>query len=89
MLYRIQIDMRLDKMKAITDAVKTVTDSFIVLTGIAYCDNNTHKPVQIIEIEDDSGNKIDFGPCIKKLKKVLNMPTIIVKRYPATVWVFS
>ena len=85
-LYRIQIDQRLDKMKAITDAVKTVTNSFIILTGIAYCGNNTHKPIQIIQFEDDSGNKIDFDPIIAKLKKILNMPTILVRRHPSTEW---
>ena len=85
MLYRIQIDQRLDKMKVVTDAVKEVASDFIILTGTAYS-GNQRRPVQIIEIEDESDNEIDFGPMIEKLKKALNMQEILVRRYPSTTW---
>ena len=85
MLYRIQINQRLDKMKAVTDAIKEVASDFIILTGMAYS-GNQRRPVQIIEIEDESDNEIDFGPMTEKLKKALNMQEILVRRYPSTTW---
>lgn len=85
MLYRIYIDQRLDKQKLIVDAIQEITDDFVILTGQAYF-GNQHRPVQIIEIEDDSDNEIDFTPVIEKLKKALNVQKILVKRYPSTEW---
>lgn len=81
MLYRIQIDMRLDKMKAVTDAIKEAASDFVILQGRAYS-SNKHKPCWIVEIEDESNYEIDFTSCIEKLKKVLNMSTIPIHRYP-------
>ena len=82
MLYRIQIDQRLDKMKAVTDAIEEATNDFVIVQGRAYS-GNKHKPCWVIEIEDESNYEIDFTSCIEKLKKVLNMPTILVHRYPS------
>ncbi len=78
MLYRIQIEQRFDKQKAVIEAVKELTNDFVILTGMAYF-NGSHRPCQIIEINTDKiGLEIALVErCIEKLKKILNMPTIL------------
>ncbi len=82
MLYRIQIEQRFDKQKSVIEAVKELTSDFVILTGMAYFGNN-HRPCQIIEINHErlSG---DFKLCIDKLKKILNMPHILVTQTQMT-----
>ncbi len=75
MLYRIQIEQRFDKHKAVIEAVKELTSDFVILTGMAYFGNN-HRPCQIIEI--NATEMLSVGYCITKLKKILNTPHILV-----------
>lgn len=77
MLYRIQIDQRLDKKKAVIDAVKELASDFVILSGTAYF-SGSYRPCQIIEI--NATEMLSVGECVKKLKKVLNMPSILVTR---------
>ncbi len=78
MLYRIQIDQRFDKQKAVIEAVKELTSDFVILTGMAYFGNN-HRPCQIIEINTDKVlSNVDL--CAGKLKKILNMSHILITR---------
>lgn len=81
MLYRIHIEQRFDKQKAVIEAVKELTNGFIILQGTAYYGNN-HRPCWVIEINHEGlwpdGDSGDFESCINKLKKVLNMPHILV-----------
>ncbi len=76
MLYRIQIEQRFDKHKAVIGAVKELTSDFVILTGMAYFGNN-HRPCQIIEINHDGKYQPDIKLCVDKLKKILNMPRIL------------
>ena len=79
MLYRIQIEQRFDKQKAVIDAVKELTNDFIILSGTAYFNSNNRRSCQIIEINREGlWPNGDFKSCIDKLKKVLNMPHILV-----------
>jgi RNA binding exosome subunit len=78
MLYRIYIDQRLDKQKAVIEAVKELTSDFIILKGMAYFGNN-HRPCQIIEVGFENASNIKS--CIDKLKKILGTPTIMVAQY--------
>ena len=82
MLYRIQTDMRLDKMKAVTDAIHELVSDFVIVQGRAYS-SNTHKPCWIITFEDDSGEELDLAPMITKLKEALGVQEILVRRYPS------
>lgn len=77
MLYRIQIEQRFDKQKTVIGAVKELASDFVILTGMAYFGNN-HRPCQIIEI--NATKMLSTGECINKLKKILNMPHILVTR---------
>lgn len=77
MQFQIQIDQRMDKMRTVVEAVKTLTDNFLVLTCQAYS-GNTHRPVQIISFNSDED--IDFGPCIEKLKKIVGGSPVLVTR---------
>ncbi|KKN19133.1 hypothetical protein LCGC14_0948890 [marine sediment metagenome] len=82
MLYRIQIEQRFDKQKAVIEAVKELTSDFVILTGMAYFGNN-HRPCQIIEVYQlwlDNNLKL----CIDKLKKILNTSQILVMQYMVT-----
>ncbi|KKN21070.1 hypothetical protein LCGC14_0928960 [marine sediment metagenome] len=79
MLYRIQIDQRFDKQKAVIEAVKELASDFIILTGMAYFGNN-HRPCQVIEINCSDFIGAAVTACVNKLKKILNMPHIMVTR---------
>lgn len=79
MLYRIQIEQRFDKKRAVIEAVKELTSDFIILTGMAYFGNN-HMPCQIIEINCTNYKGDAVAACVVKLKKILNMPHIMVTR---------
>lgn len=87
MLYRIHIEQRFDKQKAVIEAVKELTSDFVILAGMAYSGNN-HRPCQIIEINDaDSLTTIvsfDLRQCVNKLKKILNVPLILTTTVSAT-----
>lgn len=77
MLYRIQIEQRFDKQKAVIEAVKELTSDFVILTGMAYFNGN-HRPCQIIEVHGTQF--ISIEPCINKLKKILGVSHILVTR---------
>ncbi|KKN53847.1 hypothetical protein LCGC14_0598060 [marine sediment metagenome] len=79
MLYRIQIEQRFDKQKLVIGAVKELTSDFVILTGMAYFGNN-HRPCQVIEINHKELWPPDVSICIAKLKKILNMPHILVMK---------
>lgn len=78
MLYRIHIDQRLDRRKAVIEAVKELASDFTIFTGMAYFNGN-RRPCQVIEINHE-GLWPDgvFKSCVDKLKKILNMPHILV-----------
>lgn len=77
MLYRIHIEQRFDKRRAIIEAVKELASDFVILTGVAYFGNN-HRPCQIIEINHEGLWPQTLATCLEKLKKILNMPQITV-----------
>ncbi len=79
MLYRIQIEQRFDKQKAVIEAVKELTNDFIILTGMAYF-NGSHRPCQIIEINTPHYLGDAVKMCVDKLKKILNTPVILTTR---------
>lgn len=82
MLYRIITEQRMDKQKPVIDAIKELTSDFIILQGRAWF-GNTHKPVQIIEI--NVSDPLDYiDECLDKLKKILNTPTILVTKIETT-----
>ncbi len=78
MLYRIYIDQRLDRRKSVIEVVKELASDFTILTGMAYFNGN-HRPCQIIEINvTEVLSNVDL--CAGKLKKILNMPHILITR---------
>lgn len=79
MLYRIQIEQRFDKQKAVVEAVKELASNFIILTGMAYFGNN-HRPCQIIEVDTPHYLGDAVKVCVDKLKKILNVSYITVTR---------
>ncbi len=77
MLHRIHIDQRLDKQKAVIETVRELTSDFVILTGMAYFSGN-HRPCQVIEI--NATHMLSVGYCVIELKKILNMPSILITR---------
>ena len=78
MLYRIQIEQRFDKQKAVIEAVKELASDFVILTGMAYFNGN-HRPCQVIEINTIKVlSNVDL--CATKLKKILNVSHILLTR---------
>ena len=60
------------------EAVKELTNDFVILTGMAYFGNN-HRPCQIIEINTTEVlSNVDL--CVAKLKKILNVSYILLTR---------
>ncbi|KKN69795.1 hypothetical protein LCGC14_0437410 [marine sediment metagenome] len=79
MLYRIQIEQRFNKQKAVIEAVKELASDFVILTGMAYFGNN-YRPCQIIEINSSFHIGTAVKVCVDKLKKILNTSHILVTR---------
>lgn len=80
MLYRIYLEQRLDKQASVIKTIRELTDNFTILQGRAYF-GDEHRPCWIIEINHEGLWPIgDFESCIDKLKKVLNMPHILVTK---------
>lgn len=78
MIYRIYIESRMDKQKPIIEAVRELEHDFVILQGRSYY-NKTHvRPCQVIEVHGTQFMLIE--PCIKKLKKILGTPHILVTR---------
>lgn len=79
MLYRIQIEQRFDKQKAVIEAVKELANDFVILTGMV-CFGKNHRPCQIIEVNTPHYLGDAVKVCVDKLKKILNVSHITVTR---------
>lgn len=79
MLYRIHIEQRFDRQKAVIEAVKELASDFTIFTGMAYFNGN-HRPCQVIEINSSHYLGDAVKVCVDKLKKILNTSHIMVTR---------
>lgn len=82
MKYQIQIEQRLDRQKLVIDAIKELTNDFVILTGMVYS-GNQHRTCWLVEINSDK--EIDFKPLADKLMKATNMSAILVTQHPLTI----